>query len=459
MPKNQQNSTIFVSIIAGIGMFISTLDLGIIIVAIPSFIQIFHTKLDAVIWTVTLYTLTLSATIMLFGKLADRYGRLRIYMLGLILFAFSSLLCGLSLNIQSLVWFRALQGISAAMMQATAISVITTKLEKEEMTKAVGILGMLIALGPTLGPVLGGFILSAISWRWIFWINIPICLYALYGCQKLNTTKEILHTRPLNYFNLILFGVSMLLLLLSMNYMAENMMLAFLLFIAMLIIFSLHIFIELKSDHPIINYQLFRNSRFTAPMIGVIAMGGATAIAFILPPLFFEKLREFEAWQVGLVSLSAPLGTVLASRIFWRFTKVFGTDITMIIGIVIMTISLIILTMINVDWSTSFIFSLLFVYGFGGGLFMTSNIIHLTSQFSMHKQAFIASLIRMIQNAAIAFGSAMSAMLISIKSTVSSNILIGIQHAWQLAAILTILALISLVYMYIKSRGDLAPTL
>lgn len=456
MIKDQQVSTTFVAMIAGIGMFLSTLDSGIINVAIPSFIQIFHTNLDTVIWTVTLYTLILSATIMLFGKLADRYGRLKIYALGLILFAVSSLLCGLSPNIQSLISFRTIQGLSAAMMQATAIAVITTKLDKEEMTKAVGILGMLMGLGPTLGPVLGGFILSSIGWRWIFWLNIPICLFALYGCQKLKTTKEVLYDQPLNYFNLSLFGLSMMFLLLSMNYMSENINLAFYLFITMLITFSLHIYIELKSDHPIINYQLFKNIKFTAPMIGVIAMGGATAIAFILPPLFFEKLRQFEAWQVGLVSLSAPLGMVIASRIFARVTRILGIEIPMIFGIAIMTVSLMILTMINIHWTTSFIFFLLFIYGFGGGLFMTSNIIHLTSQFSKHKQAFISSLIRMIQNAAIAFGAAGSVMLISLKSTsaMNSNLLLGIQHAWQLAAVLTILALASLIYMYFKAKGS-----
>lgn len=454
MNKDQQVSTAFVAIIAGTGMFLSTLDSGIINVAIPSFIQIFHTKLDAVIWTVTLYTLILSATIMLFGKLADRYGRLKIYVLGLILFAASSLLCGLSLNIQSLILFRTLQGLSAAMMQATAIAVITTKLEKEKLTKAIGILGMLMGLGPTLGPVLGGFVLSTIGWRWIFWLNIPICLFALYGCQKLKTTKEVLHDQPLNYFNLVLFGLSMMFLLLSMNYMAENVKWARLLFIAMLITFSLHICIELKSDHPIIKYQLFKNIKFTAPMIGVIAMGGATAIAFILPPLFFEKLRQFEAWQVGLVSLSAPLGMVIVSRFFASLNRIFGIEIPMIFGIAIMTVSLIILAMINIHWKTSFIFFLLFIYGFGGGLFMTSNIIHLTSQFSMQKQAFISSLIRMIQNAAIAFGAAGSVMLISLKSTsaINSSLLLGIQHAWQLAAILTILGLASLIYMYIKTK-------
>jgi EmrB/QacA subfamily drug resistance transporter len=447
------HTTTFVAVIAGIGMFLSTLDSGIINIAVPFFIQIFHATLNTVIWTVTLYALVISASIMIFGKLADRYGRLKIYVMGLTLFAISSLLCGLSPSIKFLITFRVFQGLGAAMMQATAIAVITTKLEKEEMTKAIGLLGMLMGLGPTLGPVLGGFILSTIGWRWIFWLNIPICLYALYGCYRLKGANEILHPQSLNYFNLFLFGISMFLLLLSMNYMKKNITLALFLLGCTLITALLHILIEVNSRRPIINYQLFKNISFTAPMIGVIALGGATAIAFILPPLFFEKLRHFAAWQIGLVSVSASCGIVITSKIFGEFNEVFGKNITMIIGLAIMTISLILLAKINIDWNTSLIFALLFCYGFGVGLFMTSNILHLTAQFSLEKQGFISSLIRMIQNAAVAFGAAGSAMVISTRSTVTPNLLLGIQHAWLLAAALSFLALIALIYMYIKTNG------
>lgn len=453
MQKTQTVSATFVAIIAGIGMFLSTLDSGIINIAIPSLIEIFHTKLDVVVWTVSLYTLVLSATILFFGKLADRYGRLKIYKLGLIFFAVSSLLCGLSTNILILIVARGLQGLSAAMLQATAIAVITTKLEKEDLTKSIGILGMLMGLGPTLGPVLGGFILSSMSWRWIFWLNIPICLYGLYGCRQLKNTKaEILYQEPLNYFNLILFGTAMLLLLLGIDNIAENVTLALSIFIAMLVIFSLHIYIELKSTQPLINYALFKKITFSAPMISVVAIGCATAITFILPPLYFERLHQYAPWQVGLVSLSAPLGMAIGASIFGRFTKRFGTGIPMIIGMSLMTIALIILTLIQIDWSTGFIFVVLFIYGLGGGLFMTSNTIHLTTQFTMQKQAFISSLMRMILNAAIAFGAAASSMLISAKP---NFLLHGIQHAWQLAAVFTTLALVSLIWMRVRKRSPL----
>lgn len=439
----------FIAIIASIGMFLSTLDSGIINIAIPTLVEVFQTRLDIVIWTVTLYTLVLSATIMLFGQLADRFGRLKIYQSGLMLFAASSLLCGLSPNIEFLIVARALQGLSAAMLQATAIAIITTRLEKTVLTKALGLLGMLMGLGPTMGPVLGGFLLSSIGWRWIFWINIPICLYGLYGCRKLAHENEVLHTQALNYINLALFGTAMLLLLLSMNYVAKNLVIAGILLAGMLIIFSLHIYAEINSKNPTIHYSLFKKITFTAPMLGIIAFGGATAIAFILPPLFFENLKNYTPWQVGLISLSAPLGIVIAARISARLTNFCGTYIPMIAGMMTMTIVLFTLTQITIYWTANVIFCLLLIYGLGGGCFQIPSIMHLTKQFPIEKQAFISSLIRMLQNTSIALCAAGSAMLINSNASIAKNHLLeGIQHSWTLAAILTLFALIALLFFW-----------
>lgn len=453
--RGNQVSTTYVAIIAGMGMLLSTLDSGIISIAMPYFVQIFHVKLNVIVWIVTLYTLTLSTTILLFGKLADRYGRLKIYMIGLALFSLSSLFCGLSNNIQFLILFRTLQGLSAAMIQATAIAVITTKLEKPEAIKAIGILGMLMGVGAALGPLLGGLMLSTIGWRWIFWFNIPICLITLLSCQKLKlTSKEILQDQTFNYFSLFLFGLSMTLLLLSMNYMTENIKFSSWLLVVMLLIFMGHFKIELKSKYRIIDYQLFKNIRFTASIISAFVTSATTAIVFILPPIFLAKLRYFDAWHVGLISFSTPLGMVIASRIFIPLSKKFSIETLMISGLGIITLSLMVLTMMNIHWSILFIILLLFVYGLGSGIFISSNIMHLTSQFPTNKQAFISSLLRMIQNAAIAFGVAASVLLINLKSSENLSLLIGIQHGWQLASILSLFALASLIYMYTQKKAS-----
>ena len=187
--KATNDTPLKTALIAGVGMFLSTLDSGIINIAIPTLFNTFKAPLTEVIWTITFYILMLAATILLFGRLAGRWGRLRIYVLGLILFALSSLLCGLANNVAWLIVFRGFQGISAAMLQATSIALITTRLSGATAAKALGIFGVFIGLGPTMRPVVGGLILSTLGWRWIFWLNIPICLLGLYGRKQLAPQK------------------------------------------------------------------------------------------------------------------------------------------------------------------------------------------------------------------------------------------------------------------------------
>lgn len=170
---------------AGIGMLLSTLDSGIINVALPTLSKAFNVNVSLITWSVTLYTLLLTGTIIIFGRLSDKYGRINIYSIGLIIFLISSILCGLSNQIEQLIIFRGFQGIGAAMLQGTATAIITTSIPEERQGSALGTLSILLGIGPVLGPSVGGGLISIGSWRWLFWINIPIVLLGLIGCMIL----------------------------------------------------------------------------------------------------------------------------------------------------------------------------------------------------------------------------------------------------------------------------------
>ncbi|MEM9243439.1 MAG: MFS transporter [Pseudomonadota bacterium] len=445
-----KHNPLTLTLVVGCGMFLSTLDSGITKIALPTLIKSFNTNIAVVIWSVTLYALVLSASILLFGHLADRLGRLRIYVFGLILFAFSSLLCGASLSIGMLIFCRGIQGLSAAMMQATSIALITTRLRAAELTKAMSILGMLIGLGPMLGPVIGGSILSTLGWRWIFWINIPICLLALYGCRRLPAVDETRHKTPIHYLNLILITLTLAMLLLGMSMLSDKQFyLAWFLFAIAIISFIFYLILELISKHPLIPLGLFKQRRFSAPILGIMAFGGGTAVIFMMPPLYFEQLRHFQAWQVGLICLSAPLGIVISARTASKIIHYIGTATSMITGLIVMLFSLIILTQIKVNWSVPFIFLLLLCYGLGGGLFQTPCYLNIMAQFPEHRQAFIGALVRMLQNVAIVFQSAGAALILSLQAR---HLLSGIQYAWWMSAIIIAIALIAFLPRAIVSK-------
>ena len=438
-----------IACVAGVGMFLSTLDSGIITIALPTLLTDFHSKISIVVWTITLYMLVLSATILLFGKLADRIGRLKIYAIGLGLFALSSLLCGISTNIWLLITFRAFQGLSAAMMQATAIALITTRLSGNNSVRAMSIFVTLLSLGPVMGPVVGGFIISILSWRWIFLINIPICLLGLYGCTTLSPVKEELYNSKINWLNLVLVGLVMLSALLTITFITNNSNTIYgITSILFAILFVGYVISEIITKNPIIPLGLFKKLKFTAPMLGIIAFGGATAVIFMLPPLYFQKLIGLPVWQVGLISLFAPIGIVSSSRFSSKLVQNMGALKIMLMGIVIIFATLTTLTQIHTDWPIAFIALLLLIYGLGGGLFQVSCYIYITSQFPNNRQAFISSLIRMIQNFAIAIESAGAAILIGLASKHDLSILTGIKHGWWLSAIISFIALVSILICY-----------
>ncbi|WP_231035077.1 MFS transporter [Pectinatus frisingensis] len=198
----------WIVVVAGIGLLLSTLDTGIINVALPTLATAFHVNAASIAWTVTLYTLSIVGTIIIFGRLSDKFGHLKIYSLGLIVFTVFSVLCGFSQNILEIVGFRILQGIGASMLQATAVAIISTTVSEKHRDSAFGTLSALMGLDPVLGPSVGGAIISLCGWRWIFWINVPISIIGLIGCRYfLMRNKEVHNSNSIDLSgNLLLTG-------------------------------------------------------------------------------------------------------------------------------------------------------------------------------------------------------------------------------------------------------------
>ncbi len=162
--------------VAGLGLFLATLDTGIINIALPTLQTAWHTTAAIMAWAVPAYTVMLAGTVLLWGRLADRQGPQRIFWSGLIGFSVSSIACGAAPTLSLLITARALQGLASAMIQGTAIALATVDLPPTERRLATGTLAMLQGRGPVLGPALGGVLLTWASWRVLFWMNLPLTL-------------------------------------------------------------------------------------------------------------------------------------------------------------------------------------------------------------------------------------------------------------------------------------------
>jgi EmrB/QacA subfamily drug resistance transporter len=423
---------------AGIGMFLSTLDTGIINIALPFLEKEFHSTVTITAWSVTIYVMALSATILLFGKLSDRVGRIRICLWGLVIFLISSILCGLSQEMWQLFVFRAIQGIGAAALQATSAALITTLVSPENRSHALGTLGVMIGLGPILGPTAGGFFISLGSWRWIFWINIPLCLIGLWACYKVSRViEEKKHSSPIDVLGNIYFTLSALLFLFGLSHGSSIGMKGIstwgyiMISIIFLGIFIIH---EYKVKHPIIDIHLFRHSNFIVPIFATVGFGVASAIIFIIPPYFLQTFTQLTPWQTGFVLLSAPLGLVIFSRIAGKYMERFGPNLFMKIGLGVMFIAFVGLSFIQSHWSAYIMAILLLLYGIGGGIFQPANIASVMASVSKEKQGTIGAVQRMLQNVAIAFGAAVAATFMSSQSGMGTDGLIqAFRYSWYIA--------------------------
>ncbi|HEU5378274.1 MAG TPA: MFS transporter [Ktedonobacteraceae bacterium] len=427
----------WVVLTAGLGMFLSTLDTGIINVALPSLGQEFHTTATSTAWSVTLYLLTLSTTILIFGRLGDRYGQSRIFLGGLLVFLLGSTLCGFAFSIETLVLFRAIQGIGAAMLQANAAALITTLVAPERRGKAIGILGVMIGLGPVLGPVAGGLLLSFLGWRWIFWINIPLCILGLWGCRHLPTRSSSNKALSLDIPGNVVFALGVLALLWGLaqwpaHGFAHLETLVPLLFAVAC--FVLLVILEYRVADPLLDFRHILHSSLAVYLLTILAFGATTAVAFLAPPYFLEGVLRLMPWQVGLISLSAPLGLALLARVSGGLLQKYSASTLMEAGQLIILVALGILCAFQPTWSLLILALLLLLYGVGGGIFLPANIADIMASGAKELQGTIGSIQRMVQNVGIALGTAIAAALMQTSGVLNRAALTdGFHWSWLFA--------------------------
>ena len=444
---------------AGIGMFLSTLDSGIINVALPTLSKSFNVDTSFITWSVTLYTLLLTGTIIIFGRLSDKYSRLNIYSLGLTIFLIASILCGFSNNVIQLIVFRGLQGIGAAMLQGTATAIITTTIPENRQGSALGTLSILLGIGPVLGPSIGGLLISVGNWRWIFWINIPFIFIGLIGCLFL---KRYIKEQKSTSIHLDIRGNSLLFLsifcllisLTSWSYHSIFNISVYGNFLIFIVSFCLFIIWELKTNHPIIDLRLFKNVSFSSPIFAIFVFGGTTSLGFIIPPYILEKINHLSSWQIGIVNLASPLGLVLISKISGKLISRIGNIVLMTIGLIIMIMAYTSLGLLQYILNPVTISLLLLIYGIGGGFFLPSNTSAIMGTVSQNMQGTVGATQRMVQNIGIAFYTAVTSLFIS-NSPNSDKLIEGASHAWLFASITLLLALLPFLLKILKTNSEL----
>ncbi len=258
IPENYKWTALSVT---SLGMLVGILNASTLIIALPTMMVKLNTDLFGIMWVLISYTLLLTILAPAWGRLADIYGRKKLYVYGLAVFTVGSLLCGLSANISQLIAFRVLQAVGGSMLVANGTIIVTDAFRRSELGKAMGILSMIMAAAFVVGPILGGF-LTIIDWRLNFFINVPIgIIVTVWAHLKLKDIAVLPKGEKFDLKGMILFTIAFLT---SMIYLTAGFVLGLtsppmlLLLVIAVVSFAVFLRIERVATYPLMDLNLFK---------------------------------------------------------------------------------------------------------------------------------------------------------------------------------------------------------
>ena len=378
-PNLQRSNKRRWAVTAGVmtGMFIAALEATVVGTAMPTVIASLG-GLNHYSWVFSAYLVTSTVTVPVWGKLSDLYGRRLLYQVGIGVFLLGTLLSGLSTSMTQLIIFRAIQGLGAGALIPLGMTIIGDTFTMEERAKMQAYFSGVWGLSSIIGPIVGGFITDQISWRWVFFVNLPIgVVAALIIGFSLREPK--LKSRPtIDYAGAILLMVAISLLMLAMVEGGSGRLINsqnVLLFIASVVLLVIFFFVEKRASDPIIPFDLFRNKTIAiaipAGFLGGVAMFGA--ISFI--PLFAQGSLGFTATAAGSLLTPLMLAWVSMSIIGGRLMLRVGYRAITIVGYSALTLGFIMLALFDRETNRIWLYVDLITIGIGLGLSMLTLLI------------------------------------------------------------------------------------
>lgn len=364
------------------GIFLATIDSSIVNVALPTLGEALATDFATVQWVVLAYLLTITTLQAVVGRLADMYGRKRLYNAGFVVFTLGSLACGLSPTASWLIGFRVVQGVGAALILALGLAIVTEAFPPGERGRALGIAGSIVSVGIVTGPTLGGLIIENLSWHWIFFVNVPIGILGTYLVWR-NVPSTIPPGRQaFDFGGAATLCAAMLGLLLALTNgqqagFANPQTIG--LFVFGLFFLGVFILIEARHPHPVIDPALFRSrlfrvNLFTGFMV-FLGIGGSS----ILIPFYLELVLRYNVQQVGFLLAVMPIALGITAPISGTLSDRLGTRPISSLGLVAILAGFLALATLRTD-TTAVGFMLRYVLiGVGIGMFQSPNNVAMMS--------------------------------------------------------------------------------
>lgn len=438
--------SIFGLIAIATGSILSSLDLFIVNMAFTSIQKSFSgSSLSSVSWVLSIYSICFAATLILSGKLADKYGRKKIFCVGLGMFGISSLACAISPTLLILVLSRAFQGVAAAMMVPTSLSLLLAAYPKEQHKQVVGLWAAAGSVAATCGPLLGGYLVG-IDWHLIFSINTPIVVLGLLCAMQLSENSHSSAPLP-DFTGSLLLIVSIAGLVGSIEQLSStssHRTTELWIYLITAISLFLLIFHSTKTEHPALNLSLFKSPTFTVAVIGMGCFYMGFAITLLGGSLYLTQVLAMDSALAGLAFSIGPASAVIASLLIGRIKQT--PQQLAIIGSILYVITGIwwycTLSQYSEHSYAWFFLPGLIMTGVGAGVVQTGFVVGGVAHIPQHLYATGSAIINTSRQLGAAIGIASFAAISGSASNAEQ-----FQNAWVLTSITATTAALSAVVM------------
>src|SRR3954465_1864576 len=354
-----------------VGSIMSILDTTIVNVALATLQRELGSTVSEIQWVVTGYMLALAAVIPVTGWAARRFGAKQVYVTSLVLFTAGSILCGVAPSTGELVPSGVPRGIGGGMLLPIGQLMMADAAGPSRMGRVMSIVAVPAMLAPILGPAIGGVIVVNTTWRWIFFVNVPIGIAAVIAAMRVLPKGTPQRTDPLDVRGLVLMALGLPLLIYGLaevgttgEFGTTKVLVPCITGLALIGAFAVH---ALRTRYPLLDLRLYRRATFASASLTMFCLGAALFGGMILMPLYWQQIRGESVVATGLLTAPMGLGMALVMPLVGRLTDRFGGGLLALAGVIVTTIATIAFGLIGAHTSISWLSIAMFVRGMGVG--------------------------------------------------------------------------------------------
>jgi EmrB/QacA subfamily drug resistance transporter len=412
---------LIVASVVVLGTIMSILDTTVVNVAINTLAVRFHTTLPTIQWVATGYTLALAAVIPLTGWVADRFGTKRLYMISIALFLVGSALSGIAWSSGSIIVFRVLQGLGGGMIMPAGMTILTRAAGPQRIGRVMSIIGVPMLIGPILGPILGGWLVADVSWRWIFFINVPIGILALVLALRILPRDVPAQEQRLDLVDFLLLSPGLALVIYGLaetnsagGFGSTKVLGPLVVGLLLLAAFVWH---ALRAKAPLIDLRLFKDRTFATSSVMLVLVVVSVFGTFLLLPLYFQLVRGESPLQAGLLIAPQGLGAMIAMPVAGQLADRTGSGKIVPFGLVAIIAAVVWLTQIGANTSYLATSIDLFVFGFGMGFTMMPTFSGAMQSIRREAVARASTALNILQQTGASIGTAVLSVLLASELT------------------------------------------